>query len=271
LAAWHAQRGQDVSDAEQQRATALDLGCGGGRDLAWICELGREQEEHWQAAQVADAAEEAQTCNSLATGRQRPPVWRCTGVDNLRPALMRASLLLADAGYPPTQPLPAEAQTPDPSCASSAAPTHGVDRLLWAQCSPDGALHALAAPPGCSSRVARLGTPTPLRPLLGHTFDLVLLVRFLPRAMLSSLDELVAPGGVLAISHFAAIDAADQAPLPHEYDSPPLAGRFTRAEVAQLLRLWNSRGTQRWHVLGHTIDRAEDGRPLRSVLLWRQQ
>eukprot|EP00741_Cyanophora_paradoxa_P008633 tig00001365_g8357.t1 len=49
----------------------LDVGCGSGRDLAWLC------------------------------SREGPPRWRGVGLDQLRPALERARALAARAGPPP--------------------------------------------------------------------------------------------------------------------------------------------------------------------------
>lgn len=95
---------------------------------------------------------------------------------------------------------------------------------------------------------------------------MVLLVRFLPRALLPALRSIVAPGGLVAISHFAAVPPGGEA-----YESPPPEGRLGEDELPALTRQWNEGGVEEWTVLDDRLDTAEDGRPLRSVILRRER
>ncbi|UZJ54573.1 hypothetical protein CBS101457_003893 [Exobasidium rhododendri] len=210
---------------EQNNKTSLtivDLGCGAGRDLAWIVR------------------------------RDSRFTWLATGVDNLLKTVQRAKLLCHDMRL-------------------TEGPHSRAEDIVWAQATMEGTLQALQL--GSDSKTK--GFPIPpshkgddaslhsfANEFLPHsTFDLVLLIRFLPRPLLLNLPAITHAGSIIAISHFTTLKEEQ------EYLSPDAAKRFEESDVKTLLQSWGIE----WHVLRQIIHRAEDGRPIRSCLFQRRR
>ncbi|SPO22224.1 uncharacterized protein UTRI_02232_B [Ustilago trichophora] len=240
----------------------LDLGCGAARDLAWI----------------------------LHGSRTRPSsrTWTGVGVDNWKAVLKRAQQLIEDLYLNSRQPVLS-------SQASSAAPF--CEKLLWAKCSDDGFLEPLTGTgKGKSIQTASDDEQlwgeylqAGLAPLLPGAdngeesnsvdakFDLILCIRFHPRALLPRLSHLVRIGGIVLLSHFvtlseaereAAIQAHPQATI--DYDSPPPEGRIQPGEIESLIGAWNASAVEAgltWTIESQVLEPIEDGRIIKSVAL----
>ncbi|CBQ72254.1 conserved hypothetical protein [Sporisorium reilianum SRZ2] len=229
----------------------LDMGCGAARDLAWILHGSRT--------------------------RSASSTWTGVGVDNWKAALYRAELLMHDL-Y-----LSSDSQS-IPRC----------DKLLWAKCSDDGFLEPLAGT-GKGKSIQRaadhpelwrtchqLGL-APLLPAANATnsqeavkFDLILCIRFHPRALLSRLSHVVRAGGIVLLSHFVTLSDAQRiaASQAHpeaviDYDSPPHPGRIQPGEIEDLVQTWNRSeiAGHRWIIDTDVLEPIEDGRIIRSVAL----
>lgn len=125
--------------------------------------------------------------------------WRVTGVDVLTRALARAEMLLVDAGYPPRRGV-LDAR-PDGGTTSAAdeerSRSSGVDALFCARIAHKAGL--VFGDQGASISGSQRRGKAPL-----DTFDLILLVRFLPSLdFLCDVHSWLNIGGILAISHFA--------------------------------------------------------------------
>ena len=200
-------------------ATVLDLGCGAARDIAWI----------------------ARRPSSIA--------WLATGVDNLAATVQRALLLRDEMGL---------------GVGGAGGRTSHIEDVVWAQASLQGTLQALECVPGTHAKGLAIGghdtLPAFAAAHLPHrTYDVILLIRFLPRPLLAHLPALAHDGTIVAISHFTTLDGEP------DYASPDAAKRFEAADVAHLLEIWGPS----WRLFEQRIHRAEDGRPIRSVLLRR--
>lgn len=241
----------------------LDLGCGAARDLAWILHGSR-------------------TRSAAASSRV---AWTGVAIDNWKAALRRAEQLMDDLHLDPS------ASQPQPSTQSSPA----CEKLLWAKCTDTGELEPLVGTgKGRSIRSAAEDADlwneyvqVGLEPLLPSVkeldkdsphaqFDLILCVRFHPRALLPRLDRLVRSGGVILLSHFVTLsdaerDAAARA-HPHatlDYDSPPHEGRIQPGEAEALVDAWNRSpdSLHTWTVADSVLEPIEDGRIIKSVAL----
>lgn len=246
----------------------LDLGCGAGRDLGWILHGSR-------------------TRNSAIS-------WSGVGVDSWKAALHRAQQLMEDLFLN-------VAQTEDAPAASCAAPI--CEKLLWANCSSEGFLEPLtgtgkgksvqsaATEPSLWNDHVKLG----LQPLLLPTadastaiqymsseapkFNLILCIRFYPRALLRRLSSLICAGGVVLISHFVVLSPTERATTSEahpdatiDYDSPPHEGRIQPGEIDALVDNWNAsvETGARWTVDSEVLEPIEDGRIVKSVALRKQ-
>lgn len=298
--------------------TALDLGCGAGRDLAWLAAHSRTT--------VTEQHRNLSGNNSNGAASTSAPIhWRATGVDNLHKALGRAQLLFDDFGLSGSSESKNEVKTADGGSyhthQSGSAWRGGLDGLLCGSATPEGDLIALPVPvQGTKEAPAPSDVqgahrhikapPSPLK-LPHEAYDLVILVRFLPRALLlRTVPRWVKPGGLVVLSHFV------QVPVSHAnstegrhgmdmqasgeqdfevYDSPPPAGRIQPGEIDALLASWNahsateinindkdvikdatSNGTQaqaraRWEIVEDMVERIEDGRPVQSVIIRRNR
>jgi SAM-dependent methyltransferase/rhodanese-related sulfurtransferase len=207
---------EDTIQTGKATATVLDLGCGAGRDLAYIVR------------------------------RKSKQAWLGTGVDNLLATVERARLFVSDGT------------------------DSRIQNIVWAQASPKGTLQALQL--GLNSQSKTKGVPIAsargsddsLQAFAADhlpctTFDLILLVRFLPRPLLLNLSQLSHAGTIVGISHFTTIEGEE------DYPSPDASKRFEEKDVQMLLQEWGPE----WSLYDQVIHRAEDARPLRSVLLAR--
>ncbi len=241
----------------------LDLGCGAARDLAWILHGSR-------------------TRNAAASSRV---AWTGVAIDNWKAALRRGEQLMDDLHLDPSASQPQPATQSSPIC----------EKLLWAKCTDLGELEPLVGTgKGRSIRSAAEDADlwneyvqVGLGPLLPSgdgidkdnpqaQFDLILCVRFHPRALLPRLDRLVRPGGVILLSHFVTLsdaerDVAMQA-HPHatlDYDSPPHEGRIQPGEAEALVDAWNrlADSPYTWTVAESVLEPIEDGRIIKSLAL----
>ncbi|CDS82469.1 uncharacterized protein SPSC_03288 [Sporisorium scitamineum] len=247
----------EAQRSQQSSLNVLDMGCGAARDLAWILHGSRTR---------------TSSCS-----------WTGVGVDNWIAALNRAQLLMDDLFL----------------STSSQRNTHGsqsvprCDKLLWAKCSDDGFLEPLvgtgkgkavqtaADEPELWRLYHQLGV-APLLPsaLTSNTeeakFDLVLCVRFHPRALLPRLSQIVRAGGIVLLSHFVTLSEAQRIEASHanpeatiDYDSPPHPGRIQPGEIEDLVQIWNQaeRAGHSWNIDADVLEPIEGGRIIRSVAL----
>ena len=251
-----------LEDGSADRAAlrVLDLGCGAARDLAWIL--------HGSRMRASSGS------------------WTGIGVDNWKAVLKRAQQLADDLFLSP-------GQLEEPHQARS-APL--CEKLLWAKCSDDGFLEPLIGTgKGKAIRTARddehvwdeyvqagLLSLLPTsdysdEPLSDQSaFDLILCIRFHPRALLPRLPQLVRVGGIILLSHFVTLSDAEReaAVRAHpgaivEYDSPPHEGRIQPGEVDSLIQTWNQTVASgfEWIIDSEVLEPIEDGRIIKSVAL----
>ncbi|KAK0548076.1 hypothetical protein OC845_003771 [Tilletia horrida] len=255
-------------------ARALDLGCGAGRDLAW---LAYRDAMHGSHASEPSASSQLSSSTRIA--------WRVTGLDNVRPVLERARGLMQAYGLML------------PSQEDSSVSTSGFEDLLWAQVSPSGSLLALRSsnseneggrngkpflavpehqenglllPQGASAYA--LALPHGQANQEADPFDLVILVRFLPRTLLweqpgtihalvrrgssdlTPQDSSQFHGGFVLISHFVVpeeheaitlppSETSDRPPLRRIFEAPSAPGRLQAREIEQLVETWNKWAT----------------------------
>lgn len=154
--------------------------------------------------------------------------WLVTGVDNLEATIRRVRLLASDLRLNKSHPTRSR-----------------IESIIWGQTTPEGNVEVF---PG--------GGTMPHK-----TWDLILIVRFLPRGLLAKLDEWTHHGSLLALSHFV------HGP-EHKYDSPPVMARLRPNEIEELIS--TRLEAQEWTIVSDVIDFTEDGRPLRSVIVQRR-
>ncbi|KDN51366.1 hypothetical protein K437DRAFT_56713 [Tilletiaria anomala UBC 951] len=316
-------RETNAKGMKRERLRALDLGCGAGRDIAWL---------GW----------------SRSTERGRAITWSVRGVDNLKPALQRAWLLMQDFGLSPPSSLPLPTGDGDNSRAAEAH-ARKCEGLLWAEVTREGTLNALsgsgrgprkatrldacsssslqkqekettsAAPlfptaQGGSSRLSALPLDhsfrleSQQRLLERHaaladfarahlsseaaarataTFDLLVLVRFLPRQLLLALPALTHVGSLVVVSHFFHVGdgmAAIPKGVRADYENPPVDARIKSGDMLCLKHVWEQLPArdhsstaraqaqemqQQWDILEQVIEPIEDGRPVQSTIFRR--
>ncbi|TKY87430.1 hypothetical protein EX895_004108 [Sporisorium graminicola] len=247
----------EADSSQRSSLNVLDLGCGAARDLAWILHGSRT--------------------------RSASTTWTGVGVDNWKAALHRADQLMDDLLLSSSSQSDMHGSQSIPRC----------DKLLWAKCSDDGFLEPLLGTgKGRSIQTAadipelwqtchQLG----LAPLLPGTpdiyreqskFDLVLSVRFHPRALLPRLSRIVRAGGIILLSHFVTLSDAQRIAARRaypeaiiDYVSPPQAGRIQPGEIECLLQTWTATeaGGHSWVIDADVLEPIEDGRIIRSVAL----
>lgn len=166
---------------------ALDVGCGSGRDVAWLAS------RQVAAAAAAPPPHPSQQQASTAGQQPQPPMhqqqqqqvhWHVTGVDEWLGALERAAEVAGAMRLGP-----------------------GDVRLAYAQICPEtGAIQQLQVPPKSSLSKCTLAMhrgssgPGGVDPL--GRFDLILCCRFLVRALLPKLPGMLNPGGFLLYCTF---------------------------------------------------------------------
>jgi SAM-dependent methyltransferase len=91
---------------------------------------------------------------------------------------------------------------------------------------------------------------------LGGSFDLLIIVRFFPKALFQNVAKFLRHGGYLLFSHFTT-------PLEGKnYDTPPQEKRVRPGEVERMLL----DGSPNWHILQAQYSESEDGRRLWDVV-----
>jgi len=149
--------------------------------------------------------------------RQFP--WKITGVDNWKKALERAEVMVTSIN------------------------SGRLENLVHAEVNEDSG-EIIPCTPDCNRRLPR------------HIFDLVIIIRFFPKELFSSIHRYVREGGYLLFSHFTD-------PLPgRSYENPPPNKRVRPVEVEELL-LESSRD---WKILQAEYSECEDGRRLWDVV-----
>ncbi|KAN0063029.1 hypothetical protein ACQY0O_004192 [Thecaphora frezii] len=273
----------DLFDQAQpaDRSTAtmrsvLDLGCGAGRDLAWIL--------YGPAHRGTDGSRSANR-------------WHGVGLDNWKAVLTRTELLMQDL-----------------KLMVGTDGSSGCQALVWAKCTDQGHLEPLvgsgkgrpAALPAqndqeaaawatfdrvglspLSSQAAHRASGPPSTPGEGGsmgTFDLVLSIRFYPSTLLARLRPLVRPDGAILVSHFTVVSEDERSelvqrtdgPFVIDYDSPGLEGRLGVRDADELVQRWNREEHEaatgcRWAVEQNFLEPIEDGRIVRSITLRRRR
>ena len=297
---------QEHPTAAQLRV--LDLGCGAGRDIAWL------------------AYEHSHLHSALRSSAEQHIRWLVSGIDNLRPALERAQILMQDFGL----------MAPSSDQTSNVQEAFGqCEHLLWAEGTRDGKLSALSGPGrGPKKNTAKLdaspvgpstssgkqpsaipldhswhqsshesllerfeslrafaaqclppSNPSPTRSD-ASTFDLLILVRFLPRQLLLCLPAFSHVGTHVVISHFFHADTNIGEQLPPtlgkvrwDFENPPKEARLKEGDVQGLRDVWSSfpadgqdlSTLQEWDIVQQVIEPIEDGRPVQSTILRRVQ
>jgi SAM-dependent methyltransferase len=184
----------------QKRLSCLDIGCGSGRDLAWL--LSRK---------AVDGS----------------PIWRATAVDSSHGATNRTSTICENMGL--------SDQLDGAVNAKVAA--NGLWRLLKRD-DPNKQVNTTVKKGG--KPIAAIGDDTidffskTVQQQINNTIppkhDLIITIRFLVRPILPYLPNLLNPGGYIIISHF--VDHEE-----YEYDQPR---QDHRLEVDELRNLFGS-------------------------------
>lgn len=102
-------------------------------------------------------------------------------------------------------------------------------------------------------------------------YDVVIMVRFWHVAFLERLPQILAPGGILVLSHFCHEPhkaGRVVSPVRAEYDSPPVDARMQPGDLERLLEHWNGQGA--FCVVDSCIEPVEDGRPVHSIVIQRK-
>lgn len=102
-------------------------------------------------------------------------------------------------------------------------------------------------------------------------YDVIIMVRFWHVAFLKRLPQILAPEGILVLSHFCHEPhraGRVVSPVRAEYDSPPVDARMQPGDLERLLEHWNGQGA--FCVVDSRIEPIEDGRPVHSVVIQRK-
>lgn len=180
-------------------AHALDVGCGSGRDTAWLSS--RKGSAAWQQLPGAD-------------GQQPAVRWHVTAVDSWFGALARSQELLQALSTDPSRVAPTAALHFAEVCPETGMfvplplPTRGRDA------------HALKGAGGLQFIVP--GPP----PQSGPTYDVVLCVRFFERSFLPHAARLVRTGGFILYCTFMDL------PGTRRFGRPPLPRLVQPSELA---------------------------------------
>jgi SAM-dependent methyltransferase len=202
----------ELRNVSSEPLSCLDIGCGSGRDLAWL--LARK-------TVAIDSSEGAVQrtriiCKNMAMANQL-----ISGIN--AKVLVNGDWRLVEKGNP-----------------------------------------GLAVKDGQTARLMP-GYPTmqfftqEIQRLLNHTiprqYDMIITIRFLARAILPQLPQLLKPGGFLIISHF--VDHKD-----YTYDQPRPEHRL---QVNELASLYGS--MPGISIIVDKIEHVEDGRPVNSFIM----
>ncbi|PWN36216.1 uncharacterized protein FA14DRAFT_161032 [Meira miltonrushii] len=238
-------------ECETSPVTLLDLGCGAGRDLAWIA-------------------------RNLSSG------WRLSGIDNLHSIVRRARLLVKDMKLGTEESkdeYPSSTRSAIESIVWAQVSSEGSLQALKHTIEGSTANHGIPVS-SCNEdeSVAQRLSAFASEHLPHRTFDILFLVRFFPIALLHHLPTLSHIGGWIAISHFTTVTEADEhasgriinsEQVNRAYSGPPIGKRFELEHITELLENWKKVSNTEWSVTFHHIIPCEDGRPLRNVIFCR--
>jgi SAM-dependent methyltransferase len=236
--------------------TALDNGCGSGRDVAWLA----SRQHRVNISSSSDDVQASEDCHGEKREQQQQQqqqqavhvTWHVTGVDEWLGALERAADLAAamqltagqvqlvlgricpQSGDMQLQRLPAKSKLNRAQHVS----------VLHAGCTEGAALvsatseedpHEAANPAAAAASASTAGSG-----LTARQYDLILCVRFLERALLPQLRRLLRPGGFILYCTF--VDGpglrAFGRPSGHDHVLQPgeLAGLFGPAQGFAVVR-----------------------------------
>ncbi|PWN47957.1 hypothetical protein IE53DRAFT_320287 [Violaceomyces palustris] len=256
-------KSKDVQAPLTRMRSFLDVGCGAGRDTAYILDRSRRGKEPITATSV---------------------IWRGTAMDSWKAALDRAELLLRDLDLL----VGGSGEVDGGVGGGDQAPA--CEGLVWAKVDDIGALQALegkgrgkailGAPPEDAIIRSRnldfISNHLPETRRNPHSYDLVIMVRFFPRQMMRHLPILVKKGrgSMVMISHFVNATpgertSQEEAGIIFDYDSPPVEGRIQAGEMEEIVRLWNEDEEPKWKIAEDLVEAIEDGRAVRSLVLAR--
>ncbi|KAI9598715.1 hypothetical protein BDF19DRAFT_431210 [Syncephalis fuscata] len=223
----------DTCTPTQFKFRLCDVGCGSGRDVAWMLARSRDNYTY-----IGDAANVHAPLFTQFHMQKYNFCWSACAIDAWQGAVTRTCQLLMSRQFTTTR-----------------------AQVVRAQFQPDGCIRYYNAPSTNqdTSNTAALeyriiDQHVAQKVVENTTYDLVVAVRFLERAAFSHLNNCVAPGGFLLYSTF--VDGIS------EYEQP--AGQAHRLTIGELAGYFNvSRG---YTILEDRIDWTEDGRPLNSFL-----
>lgn len=242
---------QQFSSTESRPWRCLDIGCGSGRDIAWLLSRG---EARWTATALDAWAGAVERTRALFESMRFGKRVEC----------LAQAKVMADGGWRLISP----AQRP----AETWQELNGVDIIentppVLADTQRSNINPNISATPMPSKKeIFSPGLPTSV--FFSHlfpsnpscpTFDLILTIRFLSRPLLPHLSQLLAPGGFLLVSHF--VDDPN-----YEYDTPRPEHRLRRGELAEIYG-----GLEGLEIVMDVVEEVEDGRPVNSVLVRRRE
>lgn len=201
--------------------SCLDIGCGSGRDLAWL--LARKTEANtpiWQAVAIDSSEGAVQRtriiCKNMAMANQL-----ISGIN--AKVLVNGDWRLVEKGNPGLAVKDGQTARLMPGYPTMQFFTQEIQRLLNQDIPPQ--------------------------------YDMIITIRFLARAILPQLPQLLKPGGFLIISHF--VDHED-----YTYDQPRPEHRL---QVNELAKLYGS--MPGISIIVDKLEHVEDGRPVNSFIM----
>ncbi|KAI9477136.1 hypothetical protein BDB00DRAFT_859344 [Zychaea mexicana] len=228
-------------EKQTQQHRCLDIGCGSGRDVAWLL--------------------------------SRQPLWNVYALDSLKGAVERTHQLTKNMGVHDRlveclqakitsegkwktfdEDSPAVTAKNNTTATAGTSPTSGTTTTIN---------NTIAITNGDIDDKSRrfspgVSTDTFFQDKLGCSqFDLILTIRFLVRSLLPQLPQLLAVGGYLVISHFVEDGV-------HEYEQPR---KDHRLQLGELAALYGSMANI--EIVVDVIEQIEDGRPVNSVVIKR--
>lgn len=150
------------------RLTVLDLGCGAGRDLAWLCYnhawrppatshsgIGLEERQTEKGADNQEADAEWQSEGGGEVD------WLAVGADNLRPVLERAKIIFEDFGLLSSSP-DSRSSRPLEGESGRGGEYGQIAKIVWSEVRRDGTMGILSGPGRGPRSATRLdGGPGP--------------------------------------------------------------------------------------------------------------
>ncbi|KAI9318116.1 hypothetical protein BX666DRAFT_1934913 [Dichotomocladium elegans] len=179
----------------QRKRTCLDIGCGSGRDVAWLMAT----RDAWEVVAVDSIAGALKRTRALATH---------LGVEKQLLKTIQAKVM-ADGGW----------KALDEEGTSSSSSSSQVEE-------ESAASKAERFSPGIATQAFFESMDCP------GQYDLVLTIRFLVRSLLPQLPDLLKPGGFALISHFVddGLHVYDQPRKSHRLNLGELAALYGKRE-----------------------------------------